>query len=158
MNRTARAGTIAALLIAAGIHAQTRKTPAPIIDGPAYTASQDPNAPAEPSCAEALQVIGHDAEAVHDEFLPVEGMESLHHDADMASIAQTLLDATQIAGKNNGVKCQKIVDDLPRIYPAYLDKQDHMSTERIVSDLGAMRFYAGERALLEALANRDISH
>jgi hypothetical protein len=158
MNRTARAGTIAALLISAGIHAQTRKTPAPIVDGPAYTASQNANAPEEPSCAAAMQVIGHDAEAVHDQFLPVEDIESLHHDADMASIAQNLLDASQIAVKNNGVKCQKIVDDLPRIYPDYLDKQDHMSTARIVSDLGVLRFYAGERSQLEALANRDISH
>jgi hypothetical protein len=36
-SHIALAGTIAALLIPATIHAQTRKTPAPVVDGPDFS-------------------------------------------------------------------------------------------------------------------------
>jgi hypothetical protein len=153
-------------LIPASIHAQTRKTPAPIVDGPAYTASQtQPAAPAtkadNPICLEAMQVIGHNAEALFamsNDLGAVRSMDDIQAALQIATVADSLLSTAKTVTGNDLAYCQTVIKTIPRIYPEYRDKQDHMSTGRIMLDLSALRVTASTKAQLESDASRDISH
>jgi hypothetical protein len=145
-NHIVRACALAALLIPAGIHAQTDPVQAPA-----------------PSCMAAMQVIGHNAEAVN--AMPrhsgsEDGMEDLHYMLDVVKIADSLATSARNVATNmhDGPYCQKVINTIPRLYPAWHDKQDHMSADRLVTIMTVMRIMASQKAQLEAEASRDISH
>jgi hypothetical protein len=160
---------------------------APIVDGPAYLASKSrqsqqnqnqgqpqnagqdsspapaPSTAPAPSCMAAMQVIGHNAEAVN--AMPKhsgseDGMEDLHYMLDVVKTADSLAVAARNVATNmhDGSYCQRVVDTIPRLYPAWRDKQDYMSTDRLVTIMTVMRLMASQKAQLEAEASRDISH
>jgi hypothetical protein len=116
-----------------------------------------------PSCMAAMQVIGHNAEAVN--AMPrhsdsEDAMEDLHYMLDVVRIADSLAVSARNVATNmyDGAYCQRVIDTAPRLYPAWRDKQDHMSTDRLVTIMTAMRIMASQKAQLEAQASRDISH
>lgn len=142
-----RAGALSALLISASAYAQT-PTPA-----------QREHAAAV--CVAAMQVIGHDGEAVIEQWnIPDDSSpEALDADINLAEIAGILVKtATRIATDRDEAYCQKIVDKLDRLYSPSRDKSDHMSPTRIGTVIGMLRITAASKAQLEAMANRNISH
>jgi hypothetical protein len=165
-SHIALTGTIAALLIPATIHTQTRKTPAPIVDGPDYLASQGQTAapaakadPDNPTCLAAMQVIGHDGEAVVEMGGPVHDLDDVQAALGQANMAESLLKATtRITTTGDVAYCQKIIAKIPRMYPAYRDEHDHMSTGRIITVLNMLRIEAADKKRLEDALSRDISH
>ncbi len=112
-----------------------------------------------PECLTAMQVIGHDGEAVIGMGGPVENRDGLENALNVSKMAELLIKATtRITTTGDVAYCQKIIDKTPRMYPSYLDQHDHMSTGRIIGDITQLRILAAEKAQLETEANRDISH
>ena len=157
---------LAAALLVPAIHAQTRKTPAPIIDGPDYLASQK-QSPAQPkmpaqSCIDAMQVIGRNGEALiaSPGHMYADGMDDVHYMLDKANIADSLSASAKSISENaySAAYCKKIEDTMPRLYSAWRDKQDFMSPGRLNLVIAAVRIMAAGKAQLEAEANRNISH
>jgi hypothetical protein len=154
-------------LIPTIIHAQTRKTPAPIVDGPDYLASQGKTpAPAanaavkdSPECSAAMQIIGHNGEALINLSGPTYDLDDVQARLDQVKIAESLLKVTtQIATTGDVAYCQKIVAELPHMYPEHRDLHDHMSVGRVSSVLYILRIEGAGKQQLEDALSRDISH
>jgi hypothetical protein len=77
----------------------------------------------------------------------------------LATIAESLVkDGRRVAANDDIEYCKAVVKDYPRLYSPWLDTHDHMSTGRIMTDMGMMRILAAEKPQLEKMLNRDISH
>jgi hypothetical protein len=116
-----------------------------------------------PSCMAAIQVIGHNMEAVQSmpRYVDSEdGMDQVHYWLHLDTMASNLLDAMNGITHNStdGAHCQKVINTAPRLYPAWRDKQDRMSTDRLVTIITVIRLMASEKAQMEIAASRDISH
>jgi hypothetical protein len=106
-----------------------------------------------------MQVIGHDGEAVAEMGGPIENRDELEAALDQAKMAESLIKATtRITTTGDVAYCQKILAKIPRLYPAYRDQHDHMSTGRIITVLNMLRIEVANKPRLEAEASRDISH
>lgn len=140
MNRRTFA-SLAVLLISPSAHAQVT--------------------PDSPSCLAAMQVIGHNGEAVlqeGDAYGPIRNLDDVQCALQEADMSESFLKIAKRVAAGDGPYCKQILAKLPRLYPAYRDDHDHMSTERIITVIGMLRIQAAGKAQLEAALSRDISH
>jgi hypothetical protein len=64
-------------------------------------------------------------------------------------MAESLLKATtRITTTGDVAYCQKILANIPRMYSAYRDQHDHMSTGRIITVLNMLRIEVAPSCLL----------